>query len=82
MSEKFGEQYLTFLDPDGLKFELTGPQQPDNRKPWLTGEITDAQAIRGTDDVSARLGELVAEIASEVRARAAAREELSGILSR
>ena len=42
----------------------------------------DAQAIRGTDDVSARLGELVAEIASEVRARAAAREELSGILSR
>lgn len=22
VSEKFGEQYLTFLDPDGLKFEL------------------------------------------------------------
>ena len=42
----------------------------------------DAQAIRGTDDVNARLGELVAEIASEVRARAEAREELASLLAR
>ena len=41
----------------------------------------DAQAIRGTDDVSARLGELVAEIAAEVRARSAAREEMAALLA-
>jgi hypothetical protein len=42
----------------------------------------DAQAIRGTDDVNARLGELVAEIASDVRARTEAREELASLLAR
>ena len=42
----------------------------------------DAQAIRGTDDVNARLGELVAEIASDVRARSEAREELASLLAR
>lgn len=52
VSEKFGEQYLTFLDPDGLKFELTVPQQEDSRKPWLTGDITDVQAIRGFHHVT------------------------------
>jgi predicted Ser/Thr protein kinase len=41
----------------------------------------DAQAIRGTDDVSARLGELVAELESDVQARAAAREEISSLLA-
>jgi glyoxalase family protein len=33
-SEKFGEKYLTFLDPDGLKLELVIPKNDDNRKPW------------------------------------------------
>ena len=37
-SEKFGEQYLTFLDPDGLKFELTVSKNPDNRK-WVYPEL-------------------------------------------
>ena len=40
----------------------------------------DLQSIRGTDDVSARLGELIAELDSDVRARAAAREELGTLL--
>lgn len=46
-SEKFGEKYLTFLDPDGLKFELTIAKNKDNRKPWLTAEINADHAIRG-----------------------------------
>ena len=40
----------------------------------------DLQAIRGADDTTARLGELVAEIGSEVRARSAAREEMETLL--
>ena len=46
-AEKFGEQYLTFLDPDGLKFELTVPGQEDTRAPWTTDEVGAEQAIRG-----------------------------------
>jgi len=46
-SEKFGEQYLSFLDPDGLKFELTVPKTPDTREPWTTDEISAENAMRG-----------------------------------
>jgi hypothetical protein len=47
----------------------------------ILGQL-DVQTIRGTDDVTARLGELVAEISSEVQARSAAREELDALLAR
>lgn len=42
----------------------------------------DTQSIRGFEDVNARLGELVAEIASEVKARSATREEMESLLAR
>ena len=42
----------------------------------------DTQSIRGFEDVNARLGDLVAEIASEVKARAATREEMESLLAR
>jgi len=42
----------------------------------------DVQAIRGTDDTTVRLGELVAEIGGEVNARSAAREEMESLLER
>lgn len=46
-AEKFGERYLTFLDPDGLKFEITVAKEPDTREPWVTKEISASSAIRG-----------------------------------
>ncbi|HVV55290.1 MAG TPA: ring-cleaving dioxygenase, partial [Mucilaginibacter sp.] len=46
-AEKFGESYLSFLDPDGLKFELTVAKSPDMREPWTTGEVTAENATRG-----------------------------------
>lgn len=46
IAEKFGQKYLTFLDPDGLKFELTEVAN-DNREPWTTDEVTAENAIRG-----------------------------------
>lgn len=52
VSEKFGEQYLTFLDPDGLKFELTVAKNEDLRKPWLTSDISEANAIRGFHNIT------------------------------
>ncbi|GGH70413.1 glyoxalase family protein [Filimonas zeae] len=45
-AEKFGQKYLTFLDPDGLKFELVEVKD-DNRKPWVTAEVPEAYATRG-----------------------------------
>jgi len=47
IAEKFGEQYLTFLDPDGLKLELTVPDKGDTRTPWETDEVTAEHATRG-----------------------------------
>ncbi len=46
-AEKFGEQYLTFLDPDGLKLELTVPKKADIRTPWETDEVKAEHATRG-----------------------------------
>jgi hypothetical protein len=41
----------------------------------------DTQSIRGFEDVNARLGELVAEIASEVKTRSATRDEMDSLLT-
>ena len=47
IAEKFGEQYLTFLDPDGLKLELTVPDTPDSRSPWETAAVKAIHAVKG-----------------------------------
>ncbi|MGV3503229.1 MAG: ring-cleaving dioxygenase [Adhaeribacter sp.] len=54
-SEKFGEPYLTFLDPDGLKLELVVPQRPDTRVPWETEEVKSAVATKGFHGVTLTL---------------------------
>lgn len=45
--ERFGEQYLPFQDPDGLKIDLIIPNSTDNRKPWETNGVNAQSAIRG-----------------------------------
>jgi glyoxalase family protein len=52
VSEKFGEQYLTFIDPDGLKLELTASKSPDDRLPWETDEVPAEFAARGFHNVT------------------------------
>lgn len=51
VSKKFGQNYLTFIDPDGLKFELTA-NDSDKRVPWYTEEVTADNAIKGFFNVS------------------------------
>ena len=51
-AEKFGEKYLTLLDPDGLKFELTVAKNKDNRTPFVTPEIDAANGILGFHQVT------------------------------
>ncbi|RCH53742.1 ring-cleaving dioxygenase [Mucilaginibacter hurinus] len=51
-AEKFGEQYITILDPDGLKLELTIAKNNDNRKGWQTDDIKAEHAIKGFHNVT------------------------------
>lgn len=57
-AEKFGEKYITLLDPDGLKMELTVTGQPDNRKPFVTPEIGADVATRGFHHVTLTLNDI------------------------
>lgn len=52
VAEKFGEPYLTVLDPDGLKLELTASKTPDTRVPWETAEVTAENATKGFHNVT------------------------------
>ena len=56
LAEKFGERYLTFLDPDGLKFELI--ETDDTRKPWITNEVTVENATRGFHNITITLNDI------------------------
>ncbi|MFT3794138.1 ring-cleaving dioxygenase [Flavobacterium sp.] len=54
-SVKFGERYLTFLDPDGLKLELIESKTPDNRKAWETDEVKADVATKGFHNITLTL---------------------------
>ena len=45
-SKRFDEEYLVFLDPDGLKLELVANDK-DKRRPYTIDGIDEAKAIRG-----------------------------------
>lgn len=64
----FGEDCLSFRDPDGLKLQLVVPALPDDRAPWVTPEIQEAAAIRGFHSILLKLArkEATAAILTEV----------------
>lgn len=46
--EKFGQQFISFADPDGLQLEFFATDAAsDNRKPYETGDVTAAVATKG-----------------------------------
>lgn len=53
--EKFGEKYLSFRDPDGLKIKLIVPSTPDNREPWKTDEVNATVATKGFHSITLML---------------------------
>ncbi|WP_294959892.1 ring-cleaving dioxygenase [uncultured Flavobacterium sp.] len=62
-AEKFGEKYLTFLDPDGLKLELIESNTGDNRKAWETGEVKADVATKGFHNITLTLNSIKATAA-------------------
>ncbi len=67
-SRKFGEDYLTLLDPDGLKLELTISARGDSRQPNVTDEVGENVALRGFHAVTISLANVqpTAEILTEL----------------
>ncbi|HKP31809.1 MAG TPA: ring-cleaving dioxygenase [Chitinophagaceae bacterium] len=52
---RFGESYVSFSDPDGLKLDLIETNASDERKPWTTNEVGEDVAIRGFHSVTLTL---------------------------
>ncbi|MBO9584949.1 MAG: ring-cleaving dioxygenase [Flavobacterium sp.] len=57
-AEKFGEKYLTFLDPDGLKLELIESKTEDSRKAWETDEVKADVATKGFHNITLTLNNI------------------------
>ncbi len=68
IAERFGEQYLSFEDPDGLNIDLIVSNKEDNRKPWETNEVKANVAIKGFHNVALTLKDrkATAEILTDV----------------
>ena len=60
ISKKFDEEYITFLDPDGLKFELTVSFTKDMRNGNLTHDICENESIKGFRGVTITLQDIKA----------------------
>ncbi len=52
VNERFGEQYLSFEDPDGLKLDLIVPADADNRKSWETNDVKADIATKGFHSIT------------------------------
>jgi len=57
-SERFGEQYLPFLDPDGLKLELIVPAKEDKRVPFVTDKVGAEVATKGFHNITLNLNSI------------------------
>jgi len=55
ISNKFGEDFLAFQDPDGLNLELIVPENEDVRRPWETADVKAEVAIKGFHNVTLTL---------------------------
>jgi len=55
VNKRFGEDYLSFQDPDGLKIDLIVPNVADTRKGWQTNDVQPNAAIKGFHSVTLTL---------------------------
>jgi len=62
-SKRFGEKYIGFQDPDGLRINLIEPKHKDERKGWETDEIKAGVAIKGFHTVTLTLNHIKATAA-------------------
>jgi len=67
-SERLGELYLPFQDPDGLQLNLIVPKKNDNRQAWETAEVKAQNATKGFHSITLTLKSIkgTADILTEV----------------
>ena len=63
VEERFGEQSLSFRDPDGLQLHLVVAKTTDEREPWQTPVINKDVAIKGFHSVTLTLKDIKATAA-------------------
>ncbi len=63
VEERFGEQSLSFRDPDGLHLHLVVSKTADEREPWQTPGINKDVAIKGFHSVTLTLKDIKATAA-------------------
>ncbi len=59
-TERFGETYLPFSDPDGLRLTLVTPIEFDERNGWATNQIKTEHAMKGFYNVTLSLRKIEA----------------------
>ena len=66
--EQFGEQYIDFQDPDGLRLKLIETKEKDEREVWETDEIKADVAIKGFHTVTLTLKNIkaTADVLTEI----------------
>ncbi|UYQ94897.1 ring-cleaving dioxygenase [Chitinophaga horti] len=62
-AQKFGQDYLTFLDPDGLKLELVAVPESKLITPYETGDINGKVALGGFHHVTLTLNRIKPTVA-------------------
>ncbi|MEO8471575.1 MAG: ring-cleaving dioxygenase [Chryseolinea sp.] len=66
--KRFGEDYITFEDPDGLVLTLIIPTNADSRKGWETGDVNASVATKGFHSITLTLrkAESTAKILTDI----------------
>ncbi|PZP42240.1 MAG: ring-cleaving dioxygenase [Pseudopedobacter saltans] len=58
ITERFGELYLPFSDPDGLQLTLVAPKKGDGRTAWTTKDVSSEVATKGFYNTTLTLSQL------------------------
>jgi len=68
VSERFGEQFLQFEDPDGLTLNLVVSNTLDKRKPWTTETVKEEVATKGFHSIvlTVRNSEQTAKVLTDI----------------
>ncbi len=63
VTERMGETFLPFQDPDGLNIDLIVSKYTDDRQPWTTPDVTGDIATKGFHSITLTLADIEATAA-------------------
>ena len=68
VNERFGEPFIQFEDPDGLLLTLVASNSIDDRKPWVTNDVSKEMGTRGFHSITLtiRNSEATAKVLTDI----------------